>query len=117
MERDMKDDPITGSEHDFHAKNVEEWEARIFQAACKEGYFTVWERDSTVPGKGIRKEFRHFPDAAMYAHGNPRCLVYAVTKTGRSFCVVREQWLKYLQVFRHLTEEGLQVPTSDATIE
>jgi hypothetical protein len=91
-------DGITGSENDFNAKNLEEWERRVFRAASLQdgGHFTVWRKRHEV------QTFLNFPEAALQAGGDPTALVYAVTSTGRSFCVVRKQWQSYLDYFKQL---------------
>lgn len=92
-------DRITGSENDFNAANLEEWERRVFRAAVLEkgGQFTVWRRHHDT------MRFDNFPEAAMEAGSDPRALVYAVGPSGRSFVVVRSQWRAYLALYMELT--------------
>lgn len=70
-----------------------DWEARVFRNA---EYFTVVRYG--VSG-GECAEVRTFPQALSLIETNSRALVYAVTKSGRNFCVPRSEWPKYHQIW------------------
>jgi len=80
-------DKITGTENDFKADSVEEWEERVFRHAA---YFTVWRRNEE------QRIFPSFRQAVADAMTDRRALVYAVTGTGRSVCLIRKRWDHYL---------------------
>lgn len=87
----MEKDPIKGTENDFIADKVEDWEDRVFLHAT---HFVVWQ----PPGQ--RENFPDHESAFTLASKNPRALVYAVARTGRSCALVRSRWDHYRELHR-----------------
>lgn len=78
------------AEHNFTG-SLEEWEDQVFLAAT---LFTTYRRAGK--GHGDRRPFKTFPEAIVDAQTDPRALLYAVTDSGRSFCIERGKWRHYL---------------------
>jgi hypothetical protein len=86
--------PVKPSEHDFSG-SLEDWEDRVFINA---EHFTVCRK---VEGKGgvETKRFARFEQAQGEAGDDPRALVYVVTASGRSVCLIRARWDHYRKLW------------------
>lgn len=76
-----------------------DWEQRVFRNAS---HFTV-VRYGVATGSE-RTTVDTFPQALAVAGYNSRVLVYAVTDSGRAFCVPRSEWFKYYEIWLQLKE-------------
>lgn len=84
------------------ADKVELWENRVFEAACHDGYFTVYYPDR--PLRDRKEEFKDFPTAAMAAFNHQRAMVYAVSRQGRSTMLPRPRWKNCLATWWSITK-------------
>lgn len=84
----------------------EEWETEVFKASCK---YTV-----AVQLGGGNKDFADFatyPEALITALRTDRAVLYAVTETGRSLCIPKNEYEKYLNLYNQLTGQHLKMPS------
>lgn len=87
---------VTAPEHEFTALKREEWEQVVFEQAS---YFTVIRCQGRVRE---RQEFRDLLLAITEAvHGvqNPVPMVYAITSSGRSVMLPKDQWVRLLNEY------------------
>ena len=71
-----------------------DWEERVFRSAS---HFTVVRYGVATGSERVTVDT--FQYALALAGNNPRALVYAVTGSGRTFCVPRKEWLKYYEIW------------------
>ena len=92
----------------FETASLEIWEDQVFRAAVFGGYFTTW-RGTRRGRKFLKKEFGDFASAALDAYHDPKALVYAVTHSGRSTCLVRNRWPHFLELVKEWAGEKARV--------
>lgn len=78
---------------------LSDWEQRVFRNAS---HFTVVRYG--VAAGSERATVDTFPQALALAGYNSRVLVYAVTNSGRAFCVPRSEWFKYYDIWNQREE-------------
>jgi hypothetical protein len=83
----------------------EEWEERVFLASIKYSVNIPLGR-----GKVDTKWYRTYPEAMLIAMHTPRGILYATTQSGRSVCITRKDYEKYLGVYNKATGQNLQMP-------
>jgi len=92
----MTDQNPIPPEHRFNVKR-EEWEDAVFSNAA---YFTVFRRHGRFAINRENKPFATFPEAMNDALEDVQALVYAVTATERSVCLVRDKWARYMDMWQ-----------------
>jgi len=83
----------------------EEWEERVFRASIR--YST------NVPlgrGRVETKWWPTYPEAMLIAMHTPRAILYCSTQSGRSVCIARKDYEKYLKLYNKLTRQSLRMP-------
>lgn len=88
------------SENDFWGTR-QEWEERIFRNA---NHFTVVRFG--VPNGSESTTVKTFAEAYYVAHQEPRALIYAVTLSGRAFCVPASEYVKYAEIHLSLKKQS-----------
>jgi hypothetical protein len=73
---------------------LEQWEEQVFANA---NHFTIFRRLGRF--NHDTKTVATFPEAINEAKGDRTALVYAVTLTGRSVCLIRARWPRYLEIW------------------
>lgn len=68
-----------------------EWEEHVFRTAHHFSVVLIEKNMSTVCST--------FPEALLYSKLEARSLVYAVTERGRSICLERKDWGKWLKIW------------------
>ena len=86
---------VASSENNF-TMSLDDWEVRVFNSA------TTFRLSRFNASGELRAEVKTFPEALRLAGGvlgsEDRVLIYAVTESGRFFCIEQKKWSSFLDL-------------------